>query len=145
MGAIHVLDSSTPAFREELRSLSKELGATLILDAITGSESSILLEAAPQGSTRLAYARLSGDPIKVDPGTLMKDEKEIVGFMLGNWLKTKGLLFKLRFINSVKKALDAELSSDISRSYPLENAEGAMAYYREHMSEGKIILKIGSY
>ncbi|RLD89282.1 MAG: hypothetical protein DRJ29_16620, partial [Bacteroidetes bacterium] len=58
--------------------------------------------------------------------------------------QTKSLFFKLRFVSKVKKAISGDLSSYINRTYPLENAEEAIAYYREHMSEGKILLKIGS-
>ncbi len=145
LGAIHVLNSSAGAFEKELKELTNKLGATLFLDAVTGSQSSILLEAAPRGSTLLAYARLSGDPITADPGFLIKEEKAIVGFQLGNWLQSKGLLFKLRFVSSVKKQLGSELSSHINRSYPIESVEEAIDHYRKHMSEGKIVLKIGSY
>jgi len=144
MGAIHVLNSSSESFEKELKALAEDLGATLILDAVTGSQSSILLNAAPRGSTLLAYARLSGEPIHVDPGSVMKGEKKIEGFLLGNWLQTKGLLFKLRFVSKVGKALNGDLSSYISKTYPMEKAEEAIAQYREHMSEGKILLKIGS-
>ena len=144
LGAVHVLNSNSEDFAEELKVLAAELNATLILDAVSGSQSALLLDAAPRGSTLLIYARLSGDPVLADPGTLIKEEKEITGFQLGNWLNTKGLLFKLRFIKKVKRALDGELSSRINRTYPLERAEEAIAYYREHMSDGKIILKIGS-
>ena len=145
LGAIHVLNSSADTFKEELKQLANKLEATLFLDAVTGSQSSILLEAAPRGSTLLAYARLSGDPISADPGFLIKEEKAILGFQLGNWLQTKGLLFKLRFVSRVKKQLGSELSSHIKRSYPMESVEEAIAHYREHMSDGKIVLKIGSY
>jgi NADPH2:quinone reductase len=144
MGAVHVLNSSSKSFEEELKVLAEDLGATLILDAVTGSQSSTLLEAAPQGSTLLAYARLSGEAIQADPGTIMKGEKKIAGFLLGNWLQTKGLLFKLHFVSKVRKALNGDLSSHISQTYPLEHVEEAIAHYREHMSEGKIVLKIGS-
>lgn len=144
MGAIHVLNSSSDSFAEELRLLADKLEATLFLDAVTGSQSSILLDAAPYGSTLVAYARLSGDPIIADPGALIKEEKDIVGFQLGNWLQTKSMLFKLRFINSIKRELAGELSSYISRSYPLDQVEEAIAQYKEHMSDGKIVLIIGS-
>lgn len=145
LGAIHVLNSTSESFASELKQLAEKLEATLILDAVTGSLSSILLDAAPRGSTLVVYARLSGDPILADPGALITEEKEIIGFQLGNWLHTKGILFKLRFINSVKRQLDSELSSTISRTYPLESAEEAIAHYRENMSDGKIVLNIGSY
>jgi NADPH2:quinone reductase len=144
LGAKHVLNSNSESFAEELRRLSKELEATLLLDAVTGSQSAILLDAAPRGSTLLGYARLSGDPMTADAGALIREEKRIVGFQLGNWLQTKGLLFKIRFINGVKKQLDGDLSSQINRTYPLESIEEAILHYRAHMSEGKIVLNIGS-
>jgi NADPH:quinone reductase-like Zn-dependent oxidoreductase len=144
LGALHVLNSNSESFAEELRRLSQELEATLFLDAVTGSQSAILLDAAPRGSTLLTYARLSGDPMTADPGILIREEKKIAGFQLGNWLQTKGLLFKIRFINRVKKQLDGDLSSRINRTYPLESIEEAISHYRAHMSEGKIVLNIGS-
>ena len=143
-GEKHVLNSSSSTFAEELNKLAKELNATLILDAVTGKQSSILLDAAPKGSTLLVYARLSGDPIVADPGIIMKGEKKIEGFLLGNWLKSKSLLFKLRFIKQVQDELEGDLYSYINRTYPLEKAEEAIKHYREHMSDGKVLLKIGS-
>ena len=144
LGASHVLNMQAEGFAEQLKALAGELNATLVLDAVTGSQSSELLDAAPPGSTLVAYARLSGAPLQVDPADLITENKKVIGFQLGNWLDGKGLLFKLRFISRVKKALDRELSSTISRSYPLERVEEAIAHYREHMSEGKIVLKIGT-
>lgn len=144
MGATHVLNSSSESFSAALRELSSELNATLILDAVTGEETSLLLDAAPRGATLVAYARLSGDPIRIDPLSLMSQEKKATGFMLANWLEKKGLLFMIRFVNSVRRELDGSLSSHISRSYPLERVEEAITQYRGHMSEGKIILNIAS-
>ena len=144
MGATHVLNSSSESFYTALRNIAAELNATLILDAVTGDQTSLLLDAAPRGATLVAYARLSGDPIRINPRALMNEEKKVTGFMLANWLNQKGLLFKIRFINSVRRELDGSLSSHISRSYPLEHVEEAITQYRGHMSEGKIILNIGS-
>lgn len=144
MGAEHVLNSSSPVFKEELFKLAHELDATLFLDAVAGEQSSILLDAAPRGSTLLSYARLSGDPLTVNPHALIVDEKRIMGFQLGNWLQSKGLVFKLSFINSVKKQLGDELASHISRTFSPDRAGEAIEHYRAHMSEGKILLKISS-
>ncbi len=144
MGASHVLNSQNEQFAEQLKVLARELNATLVLDAVTGSQSSVLLDAAPPGSTLVAYARLSGDPMRVDPAALISQDIKVVGFQLGNWLDGKGLLFKLRFINRVKKGLERELVSTINQRYPLERVEEAIKQYREHMSEGKIVLKIGT-
>jgi len=142
MGASHVLNSTGATFHTELKQLASKLGASLFLDAVSGSQSASLLSASPPGSTLLTYARLSGDPISADPGDLIREDKKIEGFQLGNWLQTKGILFKLGFSNRVKKQLGGTLSTHIHRTFDLKDVEEAIKYYREHMSLGKIILKI---
>lgn len=141
LGATHVLNSSSPDFESDLKQLAGQLGATLFLDAVTGSQSALLLRAAPAGTTLVAYARLSGEGMAIDPGDLIRDHKEVVGFQLGNWLQKQSLPFKLQFLRKVKRHLGRELSSRIRRSVPLSEAEEALADYRQNMSEGKIILK----
>jgi len=142
MGAVHVLNSEKDSFESELKQLSHDLRANLFLDAVTGKQTSLLLRAAPKGTTLIAYARLSGDPIMADPGNLIKEEKQIIGFQLGNWLQTKSIPFKLRFIGRVKKHLSDSLSSHIHLRMPLDKVEEAISQYRNTMSQGKIILII---
>ena len=141
LGATHVLNSSSKSFESDLKQLAGQLEATLFLDAVTGSQSSLLLRAAPAGARLVIYARLSGEDIAIDPGSLILENKEILGFQLGNWLQKKSLPFKLKFISRVKKHLDQELTSHIRQTTPLAKVEEALTDYRQNMSEGKIILK----
>ena len=142
MGALHVLNSSSDSFEDKLRVLSRQLGATLILDAVTGKESGRLLSAAPDGSTLVAYARLSGDPIQADPSDLIRLEKNIKGFQLGNWLNSKSTVFKLRFLKSVKKEMSSSLHSHVNQILPMEQVMQAIALYQENMSAGKVLLRL---
>lgn len=142
MGASHVLNSADTSFEADLSKLASKLDASLFLDAVSGSLASLLLRAAPPGSTLLTYARLSGDPLSADPGDLIREDKKITGFLLGSWLQTKGILFKLKFIKQVKKQLGGTLTTHINKSFDLKDVEEAIKYYREHMSLGKIILKL---
>lgn len=140
MGATYVLNSQDKRFESELTTLASKLGATLFLDAVAGHHSSQLLSAAPPGSTLVTYARLSGDPMNVDPGQLIGGDKRITGFQLGNWLQTKGILFKLKFINRVKKQVSNALSSQISQTFSLEDVGNAITQYTGNMSNGKVLL-----
>ncbi|MFH0756287.1 MAG: zinc-binding dehydrogenase [Bacteroidota bacterium] len=140
MGAEHVLNSTSGSFETELRELALQLGATLVLDAVAGDESFRLLTAAPDGSRLVAYARLSGAPLKADPADLIRLEKYISGFQLGNWLKSKSTLAKLHFMNQVKKEMNACLTTHIARTFPLEDVNEAIREYSGNMSGGKILL-----
>jgi NADPH:quinone reductase-like Zn-dependent oxidoreductase len=141
LGASHVLNSSDGSFETELKQLALQLEASLFLDAIGGEHCAKLLSAAPPASTLIIYARLSGEFLQADPGDLLREDKKIIGFQLGNWLNTKGILFKLKLISQVKKQLISQLSSHVNREYPLKEIEDALSHYKEHMSLGKILIK----
>ena len=140
LGAEYVLNSSSEHFREELHRLAIELDATLFLDAVTGEQTSLLLETAPKGSRLIAYARLSGENMSVDPALLIREDKQLSGFYLANWLRTKNLLSKIRFLSRVGSMLNGTLASKIRLTMPLEQAEEAVSLYTGNMSAGKIIL-----
>lgn len=140
MGADVILNSSHPGFGEELQRYCSEWHPTLLLDAIGGSHAALLLKAAPFGSQLICYARLSGEPVPVDPGALISESKAIRGFQLGNWLETQSLLTKIRMLRQVRKALPEELSSPIRQIMPMAQVEQAIAQYQKHMSAGKMIL-----
>ena len=135
-----MLNSQEDGFPTKLGSLAKQLGASLFLDAIGGAHSRLLLEAAPSGSTLVIYARLSGDPLEVNPTHLIDEDKTIRGFQLGNWLQSKNILFKMGFLHQVKKQLGTALSSHISQTFTMKEAEKAIAYYAANKSHGKVIL-----
>jgi NADPH:quinone reductase-like Zn-dependent oxidoreductase len=139
-GAEHVLNSSHPDFEKELKELARELGATLFLDAVSGEESKRLLAAAPDGSTLVTYARLSGQILQADPADLIKHGKEITGFQLGFWLRQLPIPARLRFARQVRKHLPGALTSEIRATYPLKEVETAISSYRQNMSAGKTLL-----
>jgi NADPH2:quinone reductase len=142
LGATYVLNSQDKGFETELTILASELGATLFLDALSGPHTSQLLQAAPPRSTLVVYARLAGDSMQVNSGHLIRRDIKIVGFQLGNWLQTKGILFKLAFIKQVKKQLGKTLSSHIRQTFILEDVEMAIAFCTQNMSSGKVLLLI---
>jgi NADPH2:quinone reductase len=139
-GAVHVLNSSDPSFEADLRDVSGRLGATLVLDAVTGPETGRLLRNVPDGATLVAYARLSGASIQADPSDLIRHGRTITGFQLGLWLNSKPPLFKLRLSAQVRKMMQEFLYAKIHRTFPLEEVEAAVQLYRENMSGGKILL-----
>jgi len=140
LGALHVLNSQDKSFTDDLHRLADEMHATLFLDAVSGQQTSLMLKAAPRGSTVLTYARLSGDPIQVDPGFLIKEEKILAGFQIGNWLSHKNIFFKIRFTARAGKLLSKHLSIKIRCTMSMNDIEEAVKQYSENMSAGKILI-----
>jgi NADPH:quinone reductase len=139
-GGEHVLNSSEADFVEQLRTLAHILQATLLLDAISGSMTQQLADAAPFGSTILLYSRLSDQECIIDAGTALVKNLHFDGWFLGNWFREKNLLQALQLSGQVQSLLETDLGSPIHRRFPLAEAQNGLETYVNHMSAGKILL-----
>ncbi len=142
MGAEHVLVSTEAGFDEALRELCRRLRATLILDAITGEFTQVLVKAAPKRSTILLYSALSGQPSQVMPNTLWHDDKRIEGFYLSAWIARQSPLKILSLIIAVQRMSSAELHTEIRELVPLSAIQEALSLYQQDMAAGKLLLAI---
>jgi NADPH:quinone reductase-like Zn-dependent oxidoreductase len=140
LGGEYVLNSSDSDFIQQLRTLAHELQATLLLDAISGSMTQQLAEAAPFGSTILLYSRLSEEECIIDARTALVKDLHFDGWFLANWLAKKNLLQVLQLAAQTQSLLATDLQSPIYKRFPLENAQKGMDTYTNNMSAGKILL-----
>jgi NADPH:quinone reductase len=139
-GGEYVLNSGDADFMEQLRTLVHKLHATLLLDAISGSMTQQLAEAAPLGSTILLYSRLSDQECVIDARTALIKNLHFDGWFLANWLREKNLLQVLQLSQQVQSLLATDLHSPIHKRFPLAAAQEGRETYINHMSAGKILL-----
>lgn len=142
-GAAYVLNSSDPAFDQQLRELSRRLGATLALDAVAGEMPDRLLSAMPRGARVTVYGALSGESAPIDPRALIFRQQQVDGFWLTEWIKQQSLLEQLRAGSMVQRLLRSELKTTVRAALPLEDALRGIELYTENMSAGKVLLVPG--
>jgi len=140
LGGEYVLNSSDSDFVDQLRTLAHKLQATLLLDAISGSMTQQLAEAAPFGSTILLYSRLSDEACILDARTALVKDLHFDGWFLANWLGKKNLLQVLQLSQQAQSLLATDLQSPIHKRFPLAAAQKGLETYVNHMSAGKILL-----
>lgn len=140
LGAEYVLDSSDDEFASALRECAHRLKATLAFDAVGGSQTRLIVDALPPGSTIVAYAALAGEPSVFNPRTIAGEDKRIVGFYLAHWMTRRGLVAMLRDIWRVQGLLGADLQTTIRGRFPLSAAQAALESYRSNMTAGKVLL-----
>jgi len=139
-GAKYVLDISSDGFVDEYRKLSNDLSATLVLDPVGGSQSSVLLEFAPKESVLMLYANLSESPISIDSRILVQEDKQIQGFYLANYNANKSLLKALADTKKVQKLIGKELKTKVQKTFSLKDVNQAIELYKNNMSEGKVLI-----
>jgi NADPH:quinone reductase len=136
----YVLNSIEADFLEQLRTMAHKLQATLFLDAVSGTMTQQLAEAAPFGSTILLYSRLSQDECIIDARTALIKNLHFDGWFLPNWLAKKNLIQLLQLSGRAQSLLGTDLQSPIQKRLPLAEAQQGLETYVNHMSAGKVLL-----
>jgi NADPH:quinone reductase len=140
LGGEYVLNSRDPDFVEQLRTMAHQLQATLLLDAISGTMTQQLAEAAPYGSTILLYSMLSFQDCSIDSRTAFVKNLHFEGWFLPNWLREKNLFQALQLSRQAQSLLGTDLKSPIHKRFPLASAQKGLETYVGDMSAGKILL-----
>lgn len=140
LGAKHVLVSDDDGFDKELKSLSKQLKATLAFDAVAGSMTGRLLEAMPRGSSIRVYGALSEEPVVLNPGQLIFSAKSVRGFYLTELFHPTTLPFLLKGALDVQHIVEGGFTTTVAARRPLGEAKEAVAAYLAAMTGGKVLL-----
>ena len=140
MGAKHVLDSSTKTFDKDLAKLSRDLNATLALDAVAGKMPQRLLNAMPDGGKVTVYGALSEESVALDPRQLIFNLQQVEGFWLSDYLANLSLPGLLYRAWRVQKALANDMQISVRERYSLDEAVEGIRTYQESMTDGKILI-----
>jgi NADPH2:quinone reductase len=140
LGGEYILNSRDPDFLDQLRTLTHQLKATLILDPVAGEQPQQLLAVAPHGSTVLVYGSLSGSRIEIAPGASSIDDKHVAGFYLPDWMAKKNVLQILMDARRVQRLAITELQTTLQKRLPLSAATQAIELYQANPTAGKVLL-----
>jgi len=141
-GSKYVLDSSEPAFIEDIGTLSDRLNATLLFDSVCSRQLEKIIDVLPAKSSVIIYGNLSGEEqILINPRTLIDKDISISGFFLGNRSKENGLFKNMMNLRKVGALMSSDMKIKIQGSFPLTRAQEAVDTYLANMTEGKVVLK----
>jgi len=139
-GGEFILNSGDNDFVENLRVTAHKLQATLLLDAIGGTMTQQLAEAAPYDSTILLYSHLSRKNIETDSHVWIAKNLHAHGWLLSNWMATKNMIQKLGLARQAQSLLGTDLGSPVHKRIPLSAAQQGFEAYIHNMTAGKILL-----
>lgn len=141
IGAEYILNSESSNFERQLRILSKDLNATVCLDAVAGELTSRVLLAMPYGSRAIVYGALSEKEIPIHAGMMIFQDKKLEGFWLSTWVpqQTPYKIWKLS--KELRSLAKKELKTDIASRFPLEKAVEAIEHYAVNMTKGKVLIQ----
>ena len=144
IGADYVINTSDKDWQKTLKRLAAELDAKMCFECIGGEMASQILSAMPYGSTLFNYGNLLFKPLEgFNSADLIFLDKRVDGWWLGTWLMRITPEEKYKWFGYVVSELFS--GSDLfktatSKSFTLDKFNEAIEYYKNNMSEGKILL-----
>lgn len=99
---------------------------------------------APQGRL-LLFGTLSGEPIPLDPRSLIGGQRAIEGFWLSEWVKQQGIFRMLGLFRQIIAQMRAGiLTTPVAATYTLDQLPQAVEHVERAARGGKILLRLGT-
>jgi NADPH:quinone reductase-like Zn-dependent oxidoreductase len=131
-------DELVPALKNVLAGRHCRMG----LDAIGGATGAAILKSLGRHGTLVSYGRLSGEPIPVDPGTLLDGMKSIQGFWLSEWMKDQNKLTLWRLFGKLAGLISRGiLHSPTGSVFQAEEFREAVAEAGRLGKGGKVLIR----
>ncbi len=128
-----------------MRALTGGAGVRYAIDAVGGATGTEVVKALGPGGRMLVYGTLSGEPITLDPRTLMDGQKRVEGFWLSVWARSRGPIKMLLLFRQIGKLLrEGDLASEVAATFPLERVTEAVQAAAAPGKRGKVLLRIGT-
>jgi len=145
VGGDVVISTADESIEERVRELTNNHGVPCALDAVGGATGSAVVRALAPNGRMLVYGTLSGEPLTVDPRTLMTGARRLEGFWLSNWISQQGTLTLLGLFRRIAGLMkQGILVSEVGTSFPLDDIQAAVRAVNTPARHGKILLRMSS-
>jgi NADPH:quinone reductase len=145
VGADAVIETDRQDLISEVARLTAGRGVDSALDCVGGPLASEVVRCLGLNGRLVVYGTLDDSPIEIPSRDLMMPLAQVTGFYFGNWMAQQSPLKVLGVLRAVKR-LTAEgvFHTDVTETYPLDQAAMAVAASLQPGRTGKVMLRIGS-
>jgi len=145
LGADAVIETNHQDLITEVARLTAGQGVGFALDCVGGPLASDVVRCLGLNGRLVVYGTLADSPIEIPSRDLMMPLAQVSGFYFGNWMAQQSPLKVLGVLRAVKR-LTAEgvFHTDVTETYPLDQAAMAVAASLQQGRTGKVMLRIGS-
>jgi NADPH:quinone reductase-like Zn-dependent oxidoreductase len=144
-GGTAVVATDTESLPERVHNLTGGEGVRYAIDAVGGSTGSAVIGTLARNGRVLVYGRLAGEPLTVDPLTLLVGQKRVEGFWLSEWVRDQNPITMLLLFRRLGRLIrEGDLSTDAGTAYPLEEVRAAIREATAVGHRGKVLLRIGT-
>ncbi len=144
-GGTAVIATDVEPLAERVRELTRGEGVPYVLDAVGGPTGSAAVALLGRGGRALVYGRLSGEPLVLDPITLLVGQKRVEGFWLSEWVRDQNPLTMLLLFRRLGRLIrGGDLATEDGPVFPIDRVREAAREAEKSGRRGKVLLRIGS-
>ena len=140
-GFENVLNSNDENFEERVKELCKKFNITALFDCVAGEVCGKILKNMPKKSIAYVYGSLSLKNCVIDPMDFIANDKQLTGIYAGDLLAESSMFRKIRMSSAVQSLIGTSFKTTVNKSFPLEEINEAVAFYKKNMTAGKIIIE----
>jgi NADPH:quinone reductase-like Zn-dependent oxidoreductase len=142
-GGDAVICSNEESIEEWVQKITGGQGVSYALDAVGGATGLAVVKSLAAGGRLLVYGTLSGEPIQLDPRSLMTGSRKIEGFWLSNWVSQQSVVTMMLLFRRINKLLMAGiLTSEVGGIFTIDDIRSAVAEGQKPARHGKILLRL---
>ncbi len=143
LGGDEVICTSDENLHRRVLEITKGEGVRYAIDAVAGSTGSEAVGTLARGGRMLVYGALSGQPLTLDPRTLLLGQKKVEGFWLSEWVRDAGIIRMLFLLRQVDRLIrSGVLATEVGTTFALEDVRAACRQASEPGRQGKVLLRI---
>jgi NADPH:quinone reductase-like Zn-dependent oxidoreductase len=143
LGGDAAVATDAESLDERVRTLTGGAGVPCALDAVGGATGAAAVRALAPGGRLLLYGTLSGEPMPLDPRSLMVGQKSVAGFWLSEWVRAQGIFTMLKLFRRIKALLrSGVLTTAVAATFGMEQVRDAVRQAEAPGRQGKVLLRL---
>lgn len=140
-GADHVICEADEDVAERINEITDGKGAHYAIDSVAGPSGSRLAQALRSGGTMIVFGAISGQPLTLDPGSMLFRGTTVRGFWLAHWYRTATPEQMTALFGSLFPLIaDGTIHAPVAAEYDLADVKEAVAVAEGSDRNGKVLL-----
>ncbi len=141
-GDVVISTADEPADAQVLKSTRNE-GVRFAIDPVGGDTGTEIFNSLATDAKMVVYGTLTNEPIRVDSRRMIAGKRELQGFWLGHWMRSRSIPQSLLLFREIAAHMrTGVLTTEVGGRFPLEAIGEAVRASENVARKGKMLLTI---
>ncbi|WP_312709017.1 zinc-binding dehydrogenase [Stenotrophomonas sp.] len=142
LGIAHVFSTASDGWKDAVRAVLGEAGATAAVDSVGGTAAGDLVGLLGDGGTLVSFGSMTGEPMQISSGDVIFKQATVKGFWGSKVSQAMAVEDKRRLVGELlQRAASGELKLPVEGVFALEDVAAAVDASGKPGRVGKVLLR----